>query len=129
MSRRDANSITISGVLGKDPERKGEKMVSLRVANNRWLFNAEHTNWIDVFCFGKVADNAEKYLKKGSPVMVTGEYNKTEKTGKDGVRRFFDQILCKELVFLPGEKKEKKESEDDPFGGVDVPDFSDDIPL
>ena len=68
---------TLVGHLGADPESKttttGMQMTRLRVASSHGFGDRKTTSWISVTCFGKSAEFAAKYLKRGDHVIVTGK--------------------------------------------------------
>lgn len=75
------NSVTLIGRLGKDPEVKTfekTKKASFTIATNDSYKNAkgekvDDVQWHNVVIWGKLADVAGKYLKKGSEVCVEGK--------------------------------------------------------
>jgi single-strand DNA-binding protein len=73
------NQTTIGGHLGADPEVRftssGQKVTTLRVATRA---RKDDTIWWKVTLWGDQFDNMVPYLKKGSPVLCTGELNKPE---------------------------------------------------
>jgi single-strand DNA-binding protein len=73
------NQTTIGGHLGADPEVRftssGQKVTTLRVATRA---KKDETIWWKVTLWGDQFDKMVPYLKKGSPVLCTGELNKPE---------------------------------------------------
>jgi single-strand DNA-binding protein len=73
------NQTTIAGHMGADPEVRftssGQKVTTLRVATRA---RKDETIWWKVTLWGDQFDNMVPYLKKGSPVICTGELNKPE---------------------------------------------------
>ena len=75
------NTITLSGHLGKDPvtetTRNGTVYVRLRLAVNRYYQSngetIESTEWFNLECWGNTALVAQKFLKKGSKIAITGQ--------------------------------------------------------
>jgi len=102
------NRITIIGNLGNDPELRtipsGSKVCTIRVAttesykdkNGEWK---DSTEWHNVVLWDYLADNAYKYLKKGSKVCIEGK-NKTSTYEKDGVTHYKTDIQAREMIFL-----------------------------
>ncbi len=84
------NNITIVGKLGKDPEVKGEgtsKKASFSVAVTRTRKAADGTyptDWFNAVVWGKQAEIAENFLKKGKTVAVSGTYQIDKYTDKQG---------------------------------------------
>lgn len=73
----DTNNVLFTGRLVRAPEvkqtSKGDPVGYLRVAvNQRGRDNTEIATFIDVICFGAVAESCGRYLDKGSSVLVDG---------------------------------------------------------
>ena len=104
------NKVTIIGNLGRDPENRylpsGEQVTSIAVATtDRWRDKAtgeqkEATEWHRISFFGKLAEIAGQYLKKGSPVYVEGKLRTQKYTDKDGIERYQTQIIANTMQML-----------------------------
>ena len=83
------NKIIIEGRLTQDPQRKstreGKAFAAFSVACNRDGKNAT-ADFFDVVCFDRQADNAIKYLKKGSRVLVEGRMQSKTQESRNGGR-------------------------------------------
>ena len=102
------NRVTLIGNVGGDPELRtipsGSKVCTISVAtsesykdkNGEWK---ELTEWHRVVLWDYLADNAYKYLKKGSKVCIEGK-NKTSTYEKDGVTHYKTEVQAKEIIFL-----------------------------
>tara|TARA_Y100000114_G_scaffold153109_1_gene172483 strand:+ start:146 stop:547 length:402 start_codon:yes stop_codon:yes gene_type:complete len=102
------NKVIISGNLGQKPEireaKSGVKVGNFSVATNsrvkkgdEWV---DHTEWHRVVVFGKEAENCERWLDKGSKVLVEGEIRSRKYEGKDGIERKSFEILSSRVEFL-----------------------------
>jgi single-strand DNA-binding protein len=102
------NKVQIIGNLGADPDSRttqgGMVVTTLRIATNerkkdgdQWV---DHTEWHRVVCFGKLAENAARYLQKGRQVYVDGKLRTRKWTDKEGVDRYSTEINADNLVFL-----------------------------
>lgn len=121
---RGENLVILIGTLGADPETRyssnGSAITAIKLATSKeWKDKVtgeknEHTEWHKVKFFGRLAEIAGKYLKKGSSVYVKGEL-KTEDYEKDGVKRYFTNIIAGEMQMLGG----KPESRTTPTGNGD----------
>ena len=100
------NRVTLIGNVGKDPEvrsaQNGDKIVSFSVATTEsWNDRSsgerrEKTEWHRVVIFGNgLAGIAEKYLRKGSKVMVEGALQTRKWTDQQGVERYSTEIVLK----------------------------------
>jgi single-strand DNA-binding protein len=102
------SSTTLIGHLGQDPEMKtlanGSTVTRLSLATNRsWKNDAgekqEETQWHNVILWGKKAELAEKYLNKGSKVLITGRLSYRKVEQDNGTRQYTD-IVANEMKFL-----------------------------
>jgi single-strand DNA-binding protein len=88
------NTIIIAGHLGADPETRftpqGRKVTNFRLAVNVWQNGQEETIWYRVAAWGEGYDNLIAHMKKGSAVIVTGNFRKptiwTDSSGKNHVQ-------------------------------------------
>lgn len=114
------NRCIILGRLGKDPEVKpyNEKVVtsfSLAVSE-KWTDKTtgeikEQTEWISIVAFGKLAEIAGKFLKKGRQCYVEGKI-KTDKYEKDGVTKYSTKIIADKIEFISEGKSADSEAQD-----------------
>jgi single-strand DNA-binding protein len=96
------------GNLGKDPEMRfmpdGKAVCNFSIAisekyKDKSGESKEVTEWVNVALFGKLAEIAGEYLKKGSKVYVEGKM-KTEKYSKDGIDRHTTKIIGEKMEML-----------------------------
>lgn len=96
------NKVLLVGNLGADPEirstQSGDKVANLNIATSeRWRDrdgnNQEKTEWHRVVIFGKVADIAERYLKKGSKVLIEGKLQTRKWTDQNGNDKYTTEIV------------------------------------
>ncbi len=109
---RGINKVLIVGNLGADPETRytgsGMAITSLRIATSEdWTDKAsgdkqERTEWHRVKLFGKLAEIAGEYLKKGRQVYIEGSLRTDKYTDKDGVERYSTDIIGNEMQMLGG---------------------------
>jgi single-strand DNA-binding protein len=124
------NKITIVGNLGRDPELRytpqGNAVCNFSVATNekRRDKNGEMqdiTTWFRITLWGKQAENASKYLTKGSPVYVEGRLKVEEWTDRDGKGRYTLEVNATDMQFISGGGRG-----DEMSGGSDETGFADD---
>ncbi len=111
------NKVILVGNLGRDPEvrslQDGSKVVSLSLATSeRWRDRQsgeprERTEWHRVVIFNeRLAEVAERYLRKGSKVYVEGSLQTRKWTGNDGQERYTTEVVLQrfrgELTMLDG---------------------------
>lgn len=104
------NKVILIGHLGRDPENRylpsGEQVTSIAIATtDRWRDKAtgeqkEQTEWHRISFFGKLAEIAGQYLKKGSQVYVEGRIRTNKYTDRDGVERYQTQIIADTMQML-----------------------------
>ncbi|MEB0033208.1 single-stranded DNA-binding protein [Undibacterium sp. RTI2.1] len=106
------NKVQIIGNLGRDPETRympsGDAMTSITVATTEsWKDKAtgekkEQTEWHRITFFGKLAEIAGQYLKKGSQVYVEGSLRTRKYTDKDGVEKYATDVKADTMQMLGG---------------------------
>ena len=142
---RGINKAIIIGTLGRDPEVRftagGSAVANLRVATNEsWKDKQtgekkESTEWHAVVLFGKTAEIAGEYLKKGRMVYIEGRLQTRKYQDKEGVERYSTEIVASDMQMLGGGEGGRG---GEPVWGGDRPkaaqasapaaDFDDDIP-
>ncbi|MBL7862159.1 MAG: single-stranded DNA-binding protein [Cyclobacteriaceae bacterium] len=107
------NSVQLIGRLGKDPEVKNvgkSQRATFSIATTDNYKNAkgekvEDTQWHNVVMWGKLAEIAGQYLKKGAEVAVEGKLvHRVYETDK-GEKRFFTEINVNDLAMLGSKQK------------------------
>ena len=106
------NKVILIGNLGRDPEirssQNGGKVATLNIATTEFRkdsktgTSAEQTEWHRISIFGKLADVAEQYLKKGSSVFIEGRIRTNKWTDKTGVERYGVEVICESMQMLGG---------------------------
>lgn len=108
---RGVNKAILIGNLGKDPETRqaGEKTVTnCSIATSEsWKDKAtgeqkERTEWHNLVFWGKLADIAAQYLKKGSQVYIEGKITTRKWQDKEGHDRYTTEIVVHDLQMLGG---------------------------
>ena len=106
------NRVILIGNLGKDPETRyapsGDAICNITLATtDTWKDKAsgekrEATEWHKVGFFGKLAEIAGQYLRKGSQVYIEGSLRTRKWTDKDGVERYTTEIRADVMKMLGG---------------------------
>lgn len=95
------NKIIIEGRLTQDPQRKstrdGKTFAAFSVACNRKDATAD---FFDVVCFDRQADNAIKYLKKGSRVLIDGRMQSKTQESRNGGRMTTWGVSASSITYL-----------------------------
>ena len=104
------NKVILIGNLGADPETRylpsGDAVTNIRIATSeKWKDKSgdqqEHTEWHRIAFFGKLAEIAGEYLKKGSPVYVEGRIRTRKWQDKEsGQDRYSTEIVADRMQLL-----------------------------
>ena len=109
---RGVNKAIIVGTLGQDPEVRytagGSAVANISVATNEtWRDKAtgeaqERTEWHRIVMFGKLAEIAQQYLKKGSQAYFEGRIQTRKWQDQSGNDRYSTEIVANEMQMLGG---------------------------
>ena len=103
------NKVILIGNLGADPETRylpsGDAVTNIRIATTEnWKDKSgekqEHTEWHRIAFFGKLAEIAGEYLKKGSPVYVEGRIRTRKWQDKEGQDKYSTEIVADRMQLL-----------------------------
>ena len=103
------NKVQLIGNLGNAPEIKntesGKKLARFSIATNENYRNAKgekvtETTWHNLIAWGKVADLAEKFLQKGTEVVIEGKLINRSYIDKDGTKKYISEVQVNELLLL-----------------------------
>jgi single-strand DNA-binding protein len=105
------NKVILIGNLGRDPETRyttgGDAVTNLRLATTEtWKDKSgekqEKTEWHSVVLFGRQAEIAGEYLKKGRSVYIEGRLQTRKYTDKEGVEKYATEIVADRMQLLGG---------------------------
>ena len=109
---RGVNKVILVGTCGKDPETRympsGGAVSSVSVATNEsWKDKTtgekqERTEWHNITFFGRLAEIAGEYLKKGSQVYIEGSLRTEKWQDKQGQDRYTTKVIANEMQMLGG---------------------------
>lgn len=121
MATRGVNKVILVGNLGQDPETRympsGGAVTNISIATSEtWKDkqtgqNQERTEWHRVAFFGRLAEIAGEYLRKGSKVYVEGSLRTRKWQDPQGQDRYSTEIIANEMQML------------DARGGSDAPNY------
>lgn len=123
------NKITIIGNLGRDPELRftpqGVAVCSFTMATNEKRRDKsgemqDVTTWFKITLWRQQAENAAKYLTKGSPVYIEGRLRIDEWTDRDNNRRYTLDVQATDMQFISAGARDT--GGDYAGGGHDEPD-------
>jgi single-strand DNA-binding protein len=105
------NKVILLGNLGRDPETRyttnGDAVANLRIATSeQWKDKngekQERTEWHSVVLFGRQAEVAGEYLKKGRSVYIEGRLQTRKYTDKEGAEKYATEIVADRMQLLGG---------------------------
>jgi single-strand DNA-binding protein len=109
MQKGSLNKVLLIGHLGADPESRfttsGTAVATINLATNEsWRSGEgdikEKTEWHRCVLFGKQAETATEYMKKGQLVLVDGRLQTRSWDDKDGVKRYTTEVICDSFTML-----------------------------
>ena len=117
------NLVVLKGHLGGDVELKkletGTTVANISIASNDGTKDKPKTNWHRCVAFGKTAEIMQKYLKKGSEVLIQGSINYNKKEDK-----IYTSIFVDRFEFVGGKSDSTNSFSDNPVSESD-----DDLPF
>tara|TARA_B100000035_G_scaffold230540_1_gene198669 strand:- start:59 stop:481 length:423 start_codon:yes stop_codon:yes gene_type:complete len=135
------NKVLILGNLGADPDIKytqaGSPVANLSVATSEsWKDKTtnekvEKVEWHRVVVFGRLAEIAEQYLKKGSKIFVEGKLQTRDWEDSEGKKRYTTEVIAREMTMLDS-KGDSNASSPQPSNSDSKQDndkFEEDIPF
>ena len=116
------NKLILMGRLTRDPEirySQGENPMAIArfsLAVDRRFKRAGDSTEADFFnctAFGKQAECAERYLKQGTKILISGRIQNDNYTNKEGQKVFSVQVITEEIEFAESKKAAAGAAEDD----------------
>lgn len=120
------NKVILLGNLGRDPETRyttgGDAVTNLRIATSeQWKDKSgekqERTEWHSVVLFGRQAEVAGEYLKKGRSVYIEGRLQTRKYTDKEGVEKYSTEVVGDRMQLIGGARDSAGGSGGDSGGG------------
>ena len=135
------NKIIIMGRLTKDPTinySTGEKATAIgkfniAVDRTRKVEGQPDADFFNIVAFGKKGEFVEKYLKKGTKVVVSGALQNNNYTDKDGQKVYSVQIVAEDIEFAESKASAAKASESSASAAseemLEAPDTAEELPF
>ena len=135
MQKNSVNKVILVGNLGQDPESRftpqGTAVTNLSVATNETWKNQngesqDKTEWHRIVMYGKMAETAAEYMKKGQMVYVEGRLETNEWEDQNQVKRKTTQVRCDNFTMLGRRQMQSQETASDNHSSMNS---DDDIPF
>jgi len=115
------NKVILVGRLTRDPDIRstmnGNNVANFQLAvDRRSSSNQDSTDFIKIVAFGKQADFASNYLKKGKLILVEGSLHINQWTDRDNIKRETAEIWANRMNFM----ETKKAQEANEFSDMDI---------
>lgn len=115
-------SVTLAGHLGKDPQTRhtpaGESVTSFSLATTiNKKRDTERTTWWNCSAWGKRGEVIAQYLRKGDPILVTGEPSLRKYQTQDGRDGVSLEVNVQGFSFLGSKDKDSDQGQQEPRGG------------
>ena len=117
----DTNIVVVQGNMARDPHVFDNGTVAVTIANNggETSDKKEIVNFIPAKCFGKTAEFAKNYLKKGSGVIAEGKLSARPYTNKEGQTITTLEFIVDSFRFAGGKRQDNGAAPD--ISSVDAP--------
>ena len=139
MQKSSVNKVILVGNLGQDPESRftpqGTAVTNLSVATNEsWKDQngdtQERTEWHRVVMYGRMAETAVEYMKKGQMVYVEGRLHTREWEDQNQIKRRTTEIRCDNFTMLGKRSDSSSAPSADPDSSMKPDaDVDDDLPF
>ena len=125
------NKVILIGRLTKDPETRysqGQSSTcisrySLAVDRQFKRDGEQAADFLNCVAFGKQGEIAEKYLKKGTKIAVTGRLQTGSYTDRDGKKVYTTDVVVESHEFVESKKESDQETQSSPYGSVGTDGF------
>ena len=109
------NKVILTGRLVSDDFKKfqsskGIISLTFKIA---LIEQTKRTNFVDIVCFDKIANNITKYIKKGDLLEIEGKLNNSKYTTKDGKTIYKTEIIAKNITFSVKSKNNENNKQDE----------------
>lgn len=105
------NQVSLIGNIGQDPKmiaaRNGGQVAAISLATVERGYTRkdgtkveDSTEWHNIVCFGKLAEIAQKYVRKGSSVFIQGRLKSRSYEGDDKIKRNITEVIAETLQLL-----------------------------
>ncbi|MCK9481250.1 MAG: single-stranded DNA-binding protein [Bacteroidia bacterium] len=122
------NNVQLIGHLGANPEVKalesGTKVARIRMATSESFKNKEgewqdETTWHSITLWGTLAERAEKYLTKGSYILLEGKLTSRNYTDSKGEQKYIYEVRASNFLILDKKNPSAENAPSQPEGAID----------
>lgn len=125
------NKVILIGRLTKDPETRysqGQSSTCISryslAVDRQFKRDGEQTaDFLNCVSFGKQGEFAEKYLKKGTKIAVTGRLQTGSYTDKDGKKVYTTDVVVESHEFVESKKEIDQDTQSSPYGSIGTDGF------
>lgn len=138
MQKNSVNKVILIGNLGQDPESRftpsGTAVTNLSVATNEsWKDQSgesqDRTEWHRIVMYGKMAETASEYMKKGQMVYIEGRLQTNEWEDQNQIKRKSTQVRCDNFTMLGRRNDNSSDYSEEQKEKFNSNDNDDDIPF
>lgn len=138
MQKNSVNKVILIGNLGQDPESRftpsGTAVTNLSVATNEsWKDQSgesqDRTEWHRIVMYGKMAETASEYMKKGQMVYIEGRLQTNEWEDQNQIKRKSTQVRCDNFTMLGRRNDNSSNYSEEQKEKFNSNDNDDDIPF
>ena len=121
------NKVILIGRLGADPDVRytpgGQAVANFNIATDEGYTDKngqkqDKTEWHRIVAWGRTAELAGQYLKKGREVYIEGKLETREWQDKEGAKRYTTEVKVQALQFLGGRQEQGEGGYEAPHGGA-----------
>lgn len=116
--------IFVTGNVGRDPETRyapsGESFVTFSLAVTTGPKDNQKTDWLEISCNGRTAETVQKWVRKGSKLLVEGTPSANAYINKEGKPVATLRVSASNIEFI-GSRERSEEAGADPEGYESVP--------
>ena len=125
------NKVILVGNLTKDPDvratQSGKSVARVGIAVNQGYGDKQNTDFFNLIAWEKTADLMNKYLHKGSKILVEGRLKNNNYEDNKGVKHYAVDVIVETFEFMDSKKKTADEGY--PTDDGRSPDDDDDMPF
>ena len=132
--KKSVNKVILLGNVCKDASPINNNASSFNLATNNSYKDKTTgefktiTEFHRLVCFGKTAEIAASYVKKGALLYIEGSLKNSKYTGKDGTEKQITSVIVNELLFLSPKKEEKENNSETNVATKEI-EYDSDIPF